>query len=123
MIDITGPKVLVPTLLFALLSPGLLLGLPPGSSHFMQTLFHALVLAILNWAIIKFVFKFTLTTADMIMPALLFILLTPGVVLTLPPSGGSLFFSGKTGITPDLVHAVVFSIAYATLRGTFPQYY
>jgi hypothetical protein len=123
MIDITGPKVLVPTILFALLSPGLLLGLPPGAGLLQQVTFHALVLALLSWVIIKFVFKFTLTPADLIVPSLLFILLTPGVILTLPPSGGSIFFSGQTGIVSVLVHAVVFSITFASLRGVFPQYY
>lgn len=123
MIDITGPKVLVPTILFALLSPGLLLGLPPGSGLLIQVLFHALVLSLLSWIIINFVFKFTLTSADLIVPILLFVLLTPGVILTLPPDGGSIFFSGKTGVVPVLVHTVVFSIAWASLRGLFPQFY
>lgn len=123
MIDITGPKVLVPTILFALLSPGLLLSLPPGSGLLIQVLFHALVLALLSWVIINFVFKFTLTPADLIVPALLFVLLTPGVILSLPPDGGSVFFSGKTGIVPILVHTLVFSIVWASLRGFFPQFY
>lgn len=123
MIDITGPKVLVPTILFALLSPGLLLSLPPGSGLLTQVLFHALVLSLLSWAIINFVFKFTMTPADLIVPALLFVLLTPGVILTLPPNGGPVFFSGQTGIVQVLVHAVVFSITFASLRGIFPQFY
>jgi len=123
MIDITGPKVLVPTILFALLSPGLLLGLPPGSGLLIQVLFHALVLALLSWAIIHFGFKFTLTPADLIVPAILFVLLTPGVILTLPPNGGSIFFSGQTGIVPVMVHALVFSIVWASTRGFFPQFY
>ena len=123
MIDITGPKVLVPTILFALLSPGLLLSLPPGSGLLIQVLFHALVLALFSWVIINFVFKFTLTPADLIVPALLFILLTPGVILTLPPIDGSVFFSGKTGLVPVMVHTVIFSILFASLRGVFPQYY
>ena len=123
MIDITAPKVLVPTILFALLSPRLVLSLPPNSGLLIQVMFHALVLALLSWVIIKFVFKFTLTPADLIVPALLFVLLTPGVLLTLPPSGGPVFFSGKTGIVPVMVHAVVFSILFASLRGVFPQYY
>jgi len=114
---------LVPTILFALLSPGLLLSLPPGSGLLIQVLFHALVLALFSWVIINFVFKFTLTPADLIVPALLFILLTPGVILTLPPIDGSVFFSGKTGLVPVMVHTVIFSILFASLRGVFPQYY
>jgi uncharacterized membrane protein YwzB len=123
MIDITAPKVLVPTILFALLSPGLLLSLPPGSGLLIQVLFHALVLAIMSWAILNFGFKFTLTPADLIVPAFLFVLLTPGVILSLPPNGGSIFFSGQTGIVPILVHTLVFSIVWASLRGFFPQFY
>ena len=123
MIDITAPKVLVPTILFALLSPGLLLSLPPSSGLLIQALFHALVLALLSWTIIHFVFKFTMTPADLIVPALLFVLLTPGVILTLPPNGGSIFFSGHTGLVPVMVHTLVFSIVWASLRGFFPQFY
>jgi len=123
MIDITGPKVLVPTILFALLSPGLLLSLPPGSGLLTQVLFHALVFAILSWVIIHFGFKFTLTLADLIVPVILFILLTPGVILTLPPNGGYLFLSGHTGVVPILVHTLVFSIVWASTRGFFPQFY
>ena len=106
MIDITGPKVLVPTCLFALANlwskptPGLLI--------------HALMFAIISWAIIKFVFKFTLTCADFVVPLALFILLAPGVLLTLPPSGGL----AATG-----VHTLVFAIVFASLRGLFPQFY
>ena len=123
MIDITAPKVLVPTILFALLSPGLVLSLPPNSGLLIQVMFHALVLSLLSWVIIKFVFKFTLTPADLIVPALLFVLLTPGVILTLPPNGGSIFFSGKTGLVPIMVHTLVFSIVWASTRGFFPQFY
>jgi hypothetical protein len=123
MIDITGPKVLVPTVLFALLSPGLVLSLPPGADLLHQVLFHALVMAILSWLIIKFVFKFTLTVSDLIVPAVLFVLLTPGVILTLPPNGGPVLFSGHTGIVQVLVHTVVFTITFASLRGIFPQFY
>ena len=123
MIDITAPKVLVPTILFALLSPGLVLSLPPNSGLLIQVMFHALVLSLLSWVIIKFVFKFTLTVADLIVPAILFILLTPGVILTLPPNGGPVFFSGRTGVVQVLVHTVVFTITFASLRGIFPQFY
>ena len=123
MIDITGPKVLVPTLLFALLSPGLLLSLPPGSGLLVQTLFHALVFALLSWTIITFVFKFTMTPADLIVPALMFIFLTPGVFLTIPPLSGGVFLSGQTGIVQVIVHAVVFSMLFASLRGLFPRFY
>lgn len=43
--------------------------------------------------------------------AILFVLLSPGVLLTLPPVGKKIFMSGKTSVTAILVHAVVFGIA------------
>ncbi len=41
----------------------------------------------------------------------LFVLLSPGVLLTLPPVGGKVFMSGKTSLLAVLVHAVVFYLA------------
>ncbi len=40
----------------------------------------------------------------------LFILLSPGMVLTLPPVGKKIFFSGLTSKTAVIVHAVVFVV-------------
>ena len=123
MIDITGPKVLVPAILFAVLSPGLLLALPPGAAPLVQTLFHALVLSFLYWAIAKFVLKISLTMTDLIVPAVLFVMLTPGVLLTLPPMNGGVFMSGQTSPVAVGAHTLVFALVYAFLRGQFPQYY
>lgn len=115
MIDITGPKVLVPAILFAVLSPGMLLALPPGAGLVVQAATHAVVLAILYWAIAKFVLKVSMTPADMVVPAVLFILLTPGLLVTLPPGAAKAVAVG--------VHTLVFAILFATLRTVFPQYY
>ena len=52
---------------------------------------------------------------NVIIPVLLFILLSPGVLLSLPPG------AGRT--TQVLTHAVVFGAVYWSLRKTFPQYY
>lgn len=123
MIDITGPKVLTPALIFAVLSPGILLALPKGSSLLVQAATHALVLAIVYWAISTYVTKVSLTTADMIVPALLFIALTPGVLLTLPPGSSGIFRSGQTSGSAVAVHTLVFAIVFASLRSVFPQYY
>ena len=123
MIDVTGPKVLVPAVLFALLSPGWLLSLPPGQGPLTQLGFHALALALVYWLIAKFIVKVNLTTADLTVPPLLFILLTPGMFLTLPPGPNGWWMSGDTGAVPVLVHTVVFAVAFATLRSTFPKYY
>ena len=121
MIDITGPKVLVPTLLFALLSPGLILNLPVGPIQ--EVLFHALIHILLYWIIAKFIIKVNMTTADLIVPTVLFVLLTPGVLLTVPPGSAGVFMSGQTSPMAVGVHSLLFAVIFATLRTTFSKYY
>jgi hypothetical protein len=41
----------------------------------------------------------------------LFIALSPGVLLTIPPGKGPLFVSGKTSLVAVFVHAAVFYLA------------
>jgi hypothetical protein len=53
--------------------------------------------------------------ANILVPVVLFILLTPGVLLALPPGSGL--------IVQTVTHAVVFGLVYWTLRSVFPQYY
>jgi len=52
---------------------------------------------------------------NIIIPMLLFVLLTPGVLLALPP--------GQPIFVQSLTHALVFGLVYYGLRMTFPQYY
>jgi hypothetical protein len=52
---------------------------------------------------------------NVIVPVLLFIILTPGLLLSLPP--------GSSRLVQTLTHAVVFGIVYTVLRSVFPQYY
>ena len=53
--------------------------------------------------------------ANVIVPVILFILLSPGVLLSLPP--------GSSHLVQVVTHAVVFGAVYTGLRMTFPQYY
>jgi hypothetical protein len=46
----------------------------------------------------------------------LFVLLSPGVLLTLPPVGSRIFMSGKTSMLAVLVHAVVFYLILSMRR-------
>ena len=123
MFDVTGPKVLLPAVLFAVLSPGMLLALPSGAGLLVQAVFHALVLALVYWAIAKFVLKISLTTADLFVPAVLFVLLTPGLLLTIPPKNGGLLLSGQTSAMAVGAHTLVFALVFAFLRGQYPKYY
>jgi len=47
---------------------------------------------------------------------MLFVLLSPGVLVTLPPVGGKLFMSCKTSLLAVLVHAVIFVIVVKNVR-------
>jgi len=52
------------------------------------------------------------------LPTLLFVVLSPGVLLTLPPKGKGIWMSGQTSLLAVAVHAVVFALAFNYLRGT-----
>ena len=114
MFDVTGPKVLVPSMLFALMNPRLFGGFPKGAKLPVQAGVHAFLFAILYSLICKYVVKVTLTKMDIIVPTVLFVLLTPGVLISLPSAGGP---------SAVMTHALVFAILFAFLRGIFPEYY
>ena len=130
MSDLASPKLLLPAVLFTVLSPGVLLQLPtkiPGRNadafRTMQTdrlsiLVHALVFLIV-YKLVSMAFGLVLTQADLIVPLVLFALLSPGMLVSLPPGGEP----GSTSMTKVLVHAIVFSVIFALLRYKFPQFY
>jgi hypothetical protein len=60
---------------------------------------------------------------NIVVPVILFVLLSPGVLLTIPPLSRGLLMSGQTSTTAVIVHAVVFALVYSFLRSTFPKYY
>lgn len=112
-LDIKNEKLIVPVSLFILLSPGLLLSLPSTKIASMTTsnksvIIHALVLLIVYWLIAKFLIKKNLTKADLIVPALLFVLLSP---------------HGTTSPQKIGLMALIFFVVYAILRGAFPNLY
>ena len=106
MIDVTSPKVLAPAALFAALQvmPSRLGVLP-----------RALLVALGLFIVYKYLLKRTFTRADLVVPALLFVALTPGLLVTLPPGGTVLEATG--------VHTLVFAGVFAFLRSVFAQYY
>jgi len=48
----------------------------------------------------------------MLRAVLLFILLSPGLLLTLPPVGKKIFMSCQTSVTAVFVHAVIFAFLF-----------
>ncbi len=53
---------------------------------------------------------------------LLFVALSPGVLLTLPPVGSKMFMSGKTSRVAVLVHALVFYLLATYILPKFTTY-
>ncbi len=119
MLDVTSPKLIVPTALFILLSPGFLLSLPSTNIASMTTssmsvFIHALVLILVYWSLAKTkVLPVSLTKADLLVPATLFILLSPTILPIFK----------KTGLNEILISAVLFFLVFGSIRKVFPQYY
>lgn len=129
MIDITSAKVVTPVSLFLALSPGLLLTVSGsgvafrnGQTGLLPILVHALVFTLV-YSLVARITKLVLTKTDLIVTGLLFVLLSPGLLLTLPPSSGGILRSGQTSTQSVVTHAVVYAIVFAFLRKQFPSYY
>ena len=127
--DITSPKVSIPAGLFLALSPGILLNttgknvkFANGKTSQTAILFHALVF-FLVYTLIARVMGLVVTKTDLIVTTTLFIALSPGLLLTLPPGSGGVLRSGQTGLLPAVTHAVVFALIFALLRRQFPKFY
>lgn len=127
--NITTQKVYIPASLFLALSPGILLRTDGSNIAFRDgltgrtaVLFHALVF-FLVFSLISKAMGLVLTKTDLLVTTLLFITLSPGILLTLPPGSKGVFMSGQTGVPAALVHALVFAIVFAILRKQFPQFY
>jgi hypothetical protein len=127
--DITSQKVSIPAALFLALSPGILLRTDGTSIKFRNgltgrtaVLFHALVF-FLVYSLIAKAMGLVLTRTDLVVTTVLFLVLSPGMLLTLPPGSKGVLMSGQTSPSSALVHTVVFALVFALLRKQFPQYY
>jgi hypothetical protein len=112
-------KVIVPFILFQILSPGVFTMM---TTSVQDVLLNALIF-IAAYASIARVMGITLTKADLIVPTVLFILLSPGLLLTLPPGSGGVFRSGQTSLIAVIAHAIVFAVVFSFLRMQFPKVY
>ena len=116
MIDITAPKVLIPTTLFILLSPWM------GNVTRPDIVRRAMVLLLL-YRMGTYLKGLTITRGDLLTATALFIVLTPGIFVTLPPGTRGPFVSGQTSWEALGVHAMVFAVVFAFVRKSFPGYY
>lgn len=127
--DITSQKVVIPAALFLALSPGVLLTTDGSKVSFRNgktgqtaVFFHALVF-FLVYSLVAKAMGLVLTKTDLIVTTVLFLALSPGLLLTLPPGSGGVFRSGQTSLPAVVTHAVVFAVVFAVLRRQFPQFY
>src|SRR6056300_435968 len=127
--DITSQKVAIPASLFLALSPGILLRTDGSKVAFRDGLtgrtavmFHALVF-FLTFSLVAKAMGLVLTKTDLLVTTSLFLALSPGLLLTIPPGSGGLLRSGQTSVAAAFTHAVVFAVVFALLRRQFPQYY
>jgi hypothetical protein len=127
--DITSQKVAIPAALFLALSPGVLVTTAGknvkfmnGKTNQMAIFFHALVF-FLVYSLIARAMGLVLTKTDLLVTTSLFLALSPGLLLTLPPGSGGVFRSGQTSLPAALTHAIVFAVVFALLRRQFPQFY
>jgi hypothetical protein len=60
---------------------------------------------------------------NIIVPVILFILLSPGFIITLPSTEKGFYMSRETSIQSIFFHALVFSLIYFLLRKFFADYY
>jgi hypothetical protein len=126
---ITSQKVAIPAALFLSLSPGMLLTTAGNSVKYMNrktsqpaVFFHALVF-FLVYSLVAKAMGIVLTKTDLLVTTSLFIALSPGLLLTLPPGSGGVFQSGQTSVPAALTHTIVFAVVFALLRRQFPQFY
>jgi hypothetical protein len=112
-------KPIVPCLLFMVLSPGVFTAM---KTSVQDVILNALIFIAAYWAIAR-VLGVALTKTDLIAPAILFVLLSPGLLLTIPPGPGGLFMSNETSLMAVSIHTVVFAAAFSFMRTTFPKVY
>lgn len=127
--DITSQKVAIPAALFLALSPGVLLTtsgrnvrIMNGKTSQSAVMFHALVF-FLVYSLIARALGLVLTKTDLLVTTSLFLILSPGVLLTIPQGNAGLFRSGQTSVPAALTHTVVFAVVFALLRKQFPTFY
>lgn len=105
-------KVIVPSVLFILLNPGVIVDIPGGSQTRASILLHSLVFIAMYWLIAK-ILGLHLVKADLIVTAVLFVLMSPGLI------------TGHTdnNFTEILARGIIFGIIFGLLRRQFPQVY
>lgn len=108
-----GPKVLTPALLFAVLSPGLIVTLPNkllgSTSPLAQSLVYALLYLFVYNLVATQLMGLVLTQTDLLVTAGLYFLLN--------------IRGGGCGVNTVVTRTIIFICIFAFLRKQFPQFY
>jgi len=132
-------ELVLPAVLFIVLSPGFLLDVDASrvtkgikqvvklgtmKTSMGAVLTHAVVYYVLL-DLLRGVFgKQNTKPANVIVPTILFILLSPGMLLHVKPTKMKLnVMDGKTGVEGIVTHAVVLALVYGALRKNFAEVY
>jgi len=103
--------ILATAILFILLTPGILVTLPPKSKKVVVAFTHALIFTILTSLYCHFIYKKSISWFYVISSFILFYLLTPGILVTIPAKGNKYEVS--------IVHAIVFILIECILMYFF----
>ena len=121
--NLTSQKVAIPAALFLALSPGVVLTTDGSKVTFGNRKTGQMAVFFLVYSLIAKAMGLVLTRNDLIVTTALFLALSPGLLLTLPPGSGGVLRSGQTSLNAALVHTIVFAVVFALLRRQFPQFY
>lgn len=132
-------ELMLPATLFVILSPGFLLDIDVSraakninsvakigkmKTSMGSVVTHSLVFALLLDQLRKLSGLKNTKMSNVIVPTILFVLLSPGVLLTVEPTQLKVgLMDGKTSVESILTHAVVLMLVYKGLRKTFPEVY
>jgi cytochrome bd-type quinol oxidase subunit 2 len=126
-------KIIIYTILFITLSPGIVLTFWPGNkgfimseqTNYMSIILHSLVFSTIvvsleeKKALDKLanseLTEISTGTIPPVVAIMLFFLLTPGLILTMPPEAGGLLFSKETSVVAICIHAVLFIILFVVI--------
>ena len=139
-------EVILAALLFILLSPGLIFTLPPGpgglfagsSTSNIAVIVHAVLFFIAQKLVQQGTFPFNYLTdvtneistnhaqvaggtAAPLLATILFILLSPGLLLTLPPDQGGVFMSQDTNVLAVMIHGLLYFVALKAYTTYLPN--
>ena len=116
--DITTQKVAVPAALFLALSPGMVVTTDGSKLSYMNrktdqisVFFHALVF-FLAYSPVATAMGLVLTQPDLLVTTSLFLLLSPGLLLSLPPGSTGVYMSAETPLASGLIHALAFAVIF-----------